>query len=150
MTPQQLYLRSQGGFGDAPPGITSQSNAFQNQGQSQGQGHNRQSSRFSFANDNAGSSTNVKVAANPRIMAQQSSMMPNTFQSQSSNQFYGASMPGPPPGLKSTGTPPSMFGQFGGQGFGAPKDNSSELLQSLIGRGGLVTTSPTMRESVSL
>ncbi|KAL5595263.1 hypothetical protein FOVSG1_008952 [Fusarium oxysporum f. sp. vasinfectum] len=135
MTPQQLYLRSQGGFGDAPPGITSQSNAFQNQGQSQGQGHNRQSSRFSFANDNAGSSTNVKVAANPRIMAQQSSMMPNTFQSQSSNQFYGASMPGPPPGLKSTGTPPSMFGQFGGQGFGAPKDNSSELLQSLIGRG---------------
>ncbi|EWG41883.1 CCR4-NOT transcription complex subunit 4, partial [Fusarium verticillioides 7600] len=135
MTPQQLYLRSQGGFGDAPPGITSQSNAFQNQGQSQGQGHNRQSSRFSFANDNASSSTNVKVAANPRIMAQQSSMMPNTFPSQSSNQFYGASMPGPPPGLKSTGTPPSMFGQFGGQGFGAPKDNSSELLQSLIGRG---------------
>ncbi|KAF5541734.1 CCR4-NOT transcription complex subunit 4 [Fusarium napiforme] len=135
MTPQQLYLRSQGGFGDAPPGITGQSNAFQNQGQSQGQGHNRQSSRFSFANDNASSSTNVKVAANPRIMAQQSSMMPNTFPSQSSNQFYGASMPGPPPGLKSTGTPPSMFGQFGGQGFGAPKDNSSELLQSLIGRG---------------
>ncbi|KAF5687987.1 CCR4-NOT transcription complex subunit 4 [Fusarium circinatum] len=135
MTPQQLYLRSQGGFGDAPPGITSQSNAFQNQGQSQGQGHNRQSSRFSFANDNASSSTNVKVAANPRIMAQQSSMMPNTFPSQSSGQFYGASMPGPPPGLKSTGTPPSMFGQFGGQGFGAPKDNSSELLQSLIGRG---------------
>ncbi|KAG9503925.1 hypothetical protein J7337_003883 [Fusarium musae] len=135
MTPQQLYLRSQGGFGDAPPGITSQSNAFQNHGQSQGQGHNRQSSRFSFANDNASSSTNVKVAANPRIMAQQSSMMPNTFPSQSSNQFYGASMPGPPPGLKSTGTPPSMFGQFGGQGFGAPKDNSSELLQSLIGRG---------------
>ncbi|KAF5585675.1 CCR4-NOT transcription complex subunit 4 [Fusarium pseudocircinatum] len=135
MTPQQLYLRSQGGFGDAPPGITSQSNAFQNQGQSQGQGHNRQSSRFSFANDNASSSTNVKVAANPRIMAQQSSMMPNTFPSQGSNQFYGASMPGPPPGLKSTGTPPSMFGQFGGQGFGAPKDNSSELLQSLIGRG---------------
>ncbi|KAF4944437.1 hypothetical protein FGADI_12689 [Fusarium gaditjirri] len=135
MTPQQLYLRSQGGFGDAPPGITSQSNAFQNQGQGQGQGHNRQSSRFSFANDNVSSSTNVKVAANPRIMAQQSSMMPNTFQSQSGNQFYGASMPGPPPGLKSTGTPPSMFGQFGGQGFGAPKDNSSELLQSLIGRG---------------
>ncbi|KAF0641782.1 hypothetical protein FPSE5266_09623 [Fusarium pseudograminearum] len=136
MTPQQLFLRSQSGFGDAPPGISSQSNAFQNQnqGQGQGQGHNRQSSRFSFANDNASSTTNVKVSTNPRIMAQQSSMMPNTFQSQGNNQFYGASMPGPPPGLKSTGTPPNMFGQFGGQGFGAPKDNSNELLQSLIGR----------------
>ncbi|KAH7197848.1 uncharacterized protein B0J16DRAFT_257443 [Fusarium flagelliforme] len=134
MTPQQLFLRSQSGFADAPPGIANQSNAFQNQNQSQGQGHNRQSSRFSFANDNASSTANVKVSANPRIMAQQSSMMPNTFQSQGSNQFYGASMPGPPPGLKSTGTPPNMFGQFGGQGFGAPKDNSNELLQSLIGR----------------
>ncbi|GKU19193.1 unnamed protein product [Fusarium langsethiae] len=138
MTPQQLFLRSQSGFGDAPPGIPNQSNAFQNQsqgqGQGQGQGHNRQSSRFSFANDNASSATNVKVSTNPRIMAQQSSMMPNTFQSQGNNQFYGASMPGPPPGLKSTGTPPNMFGQFGGQGFGAPKDNSNELLQSLIGR----------------
>ncbi|KAF4974615.1 hypothetical protein FZEAL_8500 [Fusarium zealandicum] len=140
MTPQQLFLRSQSGFGDAPPGMSNQGNAFQGQGQSQGQGqgqgHNRQSSRFSFANDNNPSSaTNVKVAANPRIMAQQSSMMPNTFQSQGNNQFYGSSMPGPPPGLKSTGTPPSMFGQFGGAGFGgAPKDNSNELLQSLIGR----------------
>ncbi|RGP60099.1 ccr4-not transcription complex subunit 4 [Fusarium longipes] len=134
MTPQQLFLRSQSGFGDAPPGISNQSNAFQNQSQGQGQGHNRQSSRFSFANDNGSSATNVKVSANPRIMAQQSSMMPNTFQSQGNNQFYGASMPGPPPGLKSTGTPPNMFSQFGGQGFAAPKDNSNELLQSLIGR----------------
>ncbi|CAM1505711.1 Fc.00g113480.m01.CDS01 [Cosmosporella sp. VM-42] len=132
MTPQQLYMRSQSGFGDqVPPGITNQSNVFQNQG------HNRQSSRFSFANDNANSATNVKLAANPRIMAQQSSMMPNSFQSQGGNQFYGTSMPGPPPGLKSTGTPPSMFGQaFGRSGFGgASKDNSSDvLLQSLLDR----------------
>ncbi|KAM5350543.1 hypothetical protein ACJ41O_007048 [Fusarium nematophilum] len=129
MTPQQLFLRSQSGFGDVPPGISNQGNTFQ------GQGHNRQSSRFSFASDNPSSATNVKLAANPRIMAQQSSMMPNTFQSQGNNQFYGTSMPGPPPGLKSTGTPPSMFGQFAGAGFGgAPKDNSNELLQSLIGR----------------
>ncbi|KAH7161557.1 hypothetical protein EDB81DRAFT_756080 [Dactylonectria macrodidyma] len=131
MTPQQLFLRSQSGFGDqVPPGISNPSGNFQSQG------HNRQSSRFSFANDNQSSTTNVKLAANPRIMAQQSSMMPNSFQSQGNNQFYGTSMPGPPPGLKSTGTPPSMFGQgFGGAGFGgAPKDNSNELLQSLIGR----------------
>ncbi|KAF7560307.1 hypothetical protein G7046_g3852 [Stylonectria norvegica] len=131
MTPQQLFVRSQSGFSDqVPPGITNQSNVFQNQG------HNRQSSRFSFANDNSSSTTNVKLAANPRIMAQQSSMMPNSFQAQGGNQFYGSSMPGPPPGLKSTGTPPTMFGQgFGGSGFnGAPKDNSNDLLQSLIGR----------------
>ncbi|EQL02839.1 RNA recognition motif domain, eukaryote [Ophiocordyceps sinensis CO18] len=133
MTPQHLAsLRSQqGGFGEQmPQGISNQSSMFQ------GQGHNRQTSRFSFANDNANSVTNVKLAANSRIMAQQSSMMPNSFQSQGGNQFYGTSMPGPPPGLKSTGTPPSMFGQpFGGSGFGAaPKDSSNDLLQSLIGR----------------
>jgi CCR4-NOT transcription complex subunit 4 len=44
-------------------------------------------------------------------------------------------MPGPPPGLKSTGTPPSMFGQhgFGSTFGGAPKD-SNEILQ-LLNRG---------------
>lgn len=135
MTPQQLAsMRSQGGFGEAmPPGITGHGSVFH------AQGHGRQSSRFSFANDNASASaTNVKLAANPRIMAQQSSMMPSSsFQSQAANQFYATtSMPGPPPGLKSTGTPPSMFGQaFAGSGFGAvPKDSSNDLLQSLIGR----------------
>jgi len=131
MTPQQLFsMRGQAGFGDQPPPGMS----------FQGQGHNRQSSRFSFANEGGNSSTNVKLAANPRIMAQQSSMMPNaSYQAQGGNQFYGSSssMPGPPPGLKSTGTPPNMFGQGfgGGAGFGgAPKDSSNELLQSLIGR----------------
>lgn len=131
MTPQQLFtLRGQSGFSDQmPPGISGQNSMFQ------GQGHNRQSSRFSFANDNSSTATNVKLAANPRIMAQQSSMMPNSFQTQGTNQYYATSMPGPPPGLKSTGTPPNMFGQgFGGSGFAAPKDSSNELLQSLIGR----------------
>ena len=130
VTPQQLFSQRGGqGFDQGPPGIAGQSNMFQ------GQGHNRQSSRFSFANEGGNSTTNVKLAGNPRAMAQQSSMMPNSFQSQGS-QFYGTSMPGPPPGLKSTGTPPNMFGQgFGGSGFGgAPKDSSNELLQSLIGR----------------
>jgi CCR4-NOT transcription complex subunit 4 len=130
MTPQQLMsLRSQSGFGDQYSPNISQSNAFQ------GQGHSRQSSRFSFANENSSSSTNVKLAANPRIMAQQSSMMPSSFQSQGNNQFYASSMPGPPPGLKSTGTPPSMFAQgFGSSGYNMPKDSSNDLLQSLIGR----------------
>lgn len=134
ITPQEMAsLRSQAPFGEPmPPGIANPPpNMFQTQG------HNRQSSRFSFANDNPNSATNVKLAANPRIMAQQSSMMPNTFQSQGGNQFYGTSVPGPPPGLKSTGTPPSMFGgqSFGGPGFGAaPKDSSNDLLQGFIGR----------------
>lgn len=138
ITPQQqAYMRAQAAFTDhLPPGInTTQSAVFQNQG------HNRQGSRFSFANanDNQSQSTSVKLAANPRIMAQQSSMMPSTFPSQAGSQYYPSTMPGPPPGLKSTGTPPNMFGQnhgFGGSGFGgAPKD-SNDLLQSLIrGRG---------------
>jgi CCR4-NOT transcription complex subunit 4 len=126
MTPQQFAARANG-FGEMPPGITGQANAFQNQG------HNRQSSRFSFANDNPNTATNVKVAANPRIMAQQSSMMPTSYQPQG-NQYYGTSMSGPPPGLKSTGTPPSMFGQFGGGFSSAGKDSPNDLLQNLIGR----------------
>jgi CCR4-NOT transcription complex subunit 4 len=139
MTPQH-FVRPQGSFADQiPPGISApQSSLFQ------GQGHTRQQSRFSFANENASGSTKVNLAANPRLMAQQSSMMPSTFHSQPGSQFYASSMPGPPPGLKSTGTPPvsgGMFGQahgFGGSGFGAAsKDNSAELLQSLIrGRQG--------------
>lgn len=130
LTPQQLFsLRGQSGPGDQPPpGITGQNTMFP-------QGHGRQSSRFNFANDN-NAGTNVKLAANPRIMAQQSSMMPNLFSSQGANQFYGTSMPGPPPGLKSSGTPPNMFPQgLGSSGFGgAPKDNSNDLLQTLMSR----------------
>ncbi|KAK7943177.1 uncharacterized protein PG986_012290 [Apiospora aurea] len=145
MTPQQqqqqqLFMRPQSFVDQMPPGISnpqSQSSLFQ------GQGHPRQQSRFSFANESTTNSTNVKLTANPRIMAQQSSMMPSTYHSQPSGQFYASSMPGPPPGLKSTGTPPvsgGMFGQghsFGGSGFGiGSKDNPNDLLQNLIrGRG---------------
>ncbi|KAK3333407.1 RNA recognition domain-containing protein [Cercophora scortea] len=112
-----------------PPGISAQANLFQGQG-----GHNRQGSRFSFANDSrdVASSTSVKLAANPRIMAQQSSMMPSSFNTQPNNQYYPSSMPGPPPGLKSTGTPPSMFGQHGfGSGFGGASKDSNEIFQLL-------------------
>ncbi|EEY21792.1 general negative regulator of transcription subunit 4 [Verticillium alfalfae VaMs.102] len=81
----------------------------------------------------------LAVSANPRIMAQQSAMMPSSFHAQPGSQYYSSSMPGPPPGLKSTGTPPAMFGQgqgYGGAGFGAASKDSAELLQSLIrGRG---------------
>jgi len=135
MTPQQPgFMRSQGAFADhLPPGLTSQANLFQ------GQGHSRQGSRFSFANDSrdAASSTSVKLTGNARIMAQQSSMMPSSFHNQAGNPFFASSMPGPPPGLKSTGTPPNMFGQHGfGGAFGGASKDSTEFLQILNrGRG---------------
>ncbi|TDZ59769.1 General negative regulator of transcription subunit 4 [Colletotrichum trifolii] len=136
MTPQQqLYMTTPSGFGDhLPPGIVTPQPSAQQGGNG---GHNRHGSRFSFANDSASTSASVKVSANPRIMAQQSTMMPTAFGNQPGSQFYASSMPGPPPGLKSTGTPPNMFGQ--GQGFGNAaytKQDPTELLQSLIrGRG---------------
>ncbi len=136
LTPQQsVYPRTPTGFVDHPPGISqSQSNLFQGQIQ-----HNRQPSRYGFANEGVGSSqTTIKLATNPRLMAQQSSMLPPSLHSQQSTPYYASSMPGPPPGLKSTGTPPAVFGQgFASSGFGgAPKD-TSQLLQDIIrGRGG--------------
>ncbi|KAI0450937.1 hypothetical protein F5B21DRAFT_517093 [Xylaria acuta] len=140
MTPQQqLFMRPQNSFTDQmPPGISPQQTSQQTS-LFQGQGHTRQQSRFSFANDNSANSINVKSSADPRYMAQQSSMMPSTFRSQPGGQLYTTSVSGPPPGLKSTGTPPvggGMFGQghaFGGSAFGsAAKGNPNDLLQSLI------------------
>ncbi|KAI1319664.1 hypothetical protein F5Y16DRAFT_390640 [Xylariaceae sp. FL0255] len=136
MTPQQqLFMRPQGNFTDQMPiGISQQSSLFQ------GQGHTRQQSRFSFANDSSVSSVSVKSNGDPRYMAQQTSMMPSSYRS-GNQQLYPASVSGPPPGLKSTGTPPvggNMFGQ--GHGFGAStfgsgsKDSPNDLLQSLIRR----------------
>jgi CCR4-NOT transcription complex subunit 4 len=142
---QQLMLlksgqtgQAQGGFMEQlPPGLagTSQSTLFQQPG------HNRQASRYAFANEN------VKSASAAKIGGMQSSMMPAQ-----PGQFYGTSMPGPPPGLKSTGTPPmgsgGMFGQshgFGGAlggnaAFGAAKDSNSEMLREMLrNRGGMAS-----------
>ncbi|TVY13241.1 General negative regulator of transcription subunit 4 [Lachnellula arida] len=118
------------------PGMGGQSN--QSAGLFQQQGHNRQSSRFNFSNENP-SLPSIKPSANPKLMAQQSSMMPSVTHAQGS-QFYGGSMP-PPPGLKSSGTPPAGFGQnhgFGGSMGGAsafnrvPKNNENEMLQDIF------------------
>ncbi|KAF4543179.1 Rna recognition domain-containing protein [Lasiodiplodia theobromae] len=119
-------------------------------------GHARHTSRFTFANDGNTASANVKPVANAKLMNQQSSMMPpNSHFSQLSQhqplgqQFYSSSVQGPPPGLKTTGTPPisggGMFGQghgfaTSGVGYGAnamgrnaQEDAMRELLR---GRGG--------------
>lgn len=139
-----------------------QSNPFQNQSQGFNiPGHTRQASRFTFANDTASASTAVKPNTNPQLMAQQSAMMPSSqnknFQHQNmqpsnihKTHFYSG-VQGPPPGLKSSGTPPisggGMFGQ--GHGFtqpmggpsglnniGAMKNTNEQLMQNLLrGRG---------------
>lgn len=139
-----------------------QSNPFQNQGQSFGiPGHTRQASRFTFANDSSSASTAVKPNTNPQLMAQQSAMMTSShnkhFQQQTMQpptmhkpHFYSG-VQGPPPGLKSSGTPPisggGMFGQGHGftqpvggpsglNGLGAIKNTNEQLMQNLLrGRG---------------
>lgn len=121
MTPQQQpYIRPQGSFSDnLPPGINAtQSTLFQ------GQAHTRQTSRYGFGADAQTSANALKLAANSRgLMGQQASNP--TFHSQPG--YYGSALPGgPPPGLKSTGTPPNLFGQ------------NNEALQNLIrGRPGV-------------
>ncbi|RDW75223.1 hypothetical protein BP6252_06365 [Coleophoma cylindrospora] len=133
---QQSFMEQQ-----YPPGTSQSSTLFQQQS------HNRQSSRYSFANESSASSSSVKPAANPKLMAQQSSMMPSGSHTQQNNQYYGSSMPGPPPGLKSTGTPPiGMFGQgFGGSAAssvfgGSQKENNSDMLREMLrSRGGIGT-----------
>ncbi|KAL9604651.1 MAG: hypothetical protein Q9219_000371 [cf. Caloplaca sp. 3 TL-2023] len=139
-----------------------QSNPFQNQSQGFGMsGHTRQTSRFTFANDTSSASTAVKPSTNPQLIAQQSAMMPpsqsKNFQHQTmassslhKPQFYSG-VQGPPPGLKSSGTPPisggGMFGQGHGftqpvggpsgfNGIGTTKNTNEQLMQNLLrGRG---------------
>ena len=133
-----------------------QSNPFQMQMQNQSfvssQGHARQASRFTFANDSASASTAVKPAANPQLMAQQSAMMPPTQgkqfqQSNIQNNHFYSGVQGPPPGLKSSGTPPISGGGMFGQGHGfasamggsagftgnaASKNTNEELMRDLL------------------
>ena len=121
-------------FPRGPPGNTSQhqsqlSNPFQNQNQqlSALSHHGRQGSRYTFANDSASASTAVKPATNAQLLAQQTAMMPpnqqkpfpNPSQVQPNLQtsFYSG-VQGPPPGLKSSGTPPISGGGMFGQGHG--------------------------------
>ncbi|KAF9245985.1 hypothetical protein DTO013E5_6679 [Penicillium roqueforti] len=108
---------------------------------------NRQSSRFSFANE-AGS----KNIPNARMLGQMQSSSPNPLSAPSpqhslaASGFYASGVQGPPPGLKTAGTPPisggGMFAQ--GHGFtsglggnGGKQDPTPELMRELLrGRNG--------------
>ncbi|KKZ63349.1 CCR4-NOT transcription complex subunit 4 [[Emmonsia] crescens] len=128
---------------------------FQNQMQQMAgmQGHARQSSRFSFVND-----ANAKNASNQRIVNQQTSAMqggtPNplnvsTGQHGLGNHYFVSGVQGPPPGLKTAGTPPisggGMFAQGHGftstmnnnLGLGSKQDANPDLMRELMrGRSG--------------
>lgn len=108
---------------------------------------NRQSSRFSFTND-----VGSKNMANARMLGQMQSASPNPLSAPSpqhglaASGFYASGVQGPPPGLKTAGTPPisggGMFAQ--GHGFtsglsanGGKQDPTPELMRELLrGRTG--------------
>lgn len=114
--------------------------------------HARQSSRFSFANDVPTKSSN------PRPFSQQTSVMqtssPGPLPTPSAQhglggQYFVSGIQGPPPGLKTAGTPPvsggGMFAQGHGftssmnnnLGLGAKQDGNADLMRELMrARGG--------------
>lgn len=82
-------------------------------------GHARNVSRYTFANDSASASASVKPVGNSKLMSQQSAMMPpNSLPQQPPAGFYSTNVQGPPPGLKTSGTPPFSGGGMFGQGHG--------------------------------
>jgi CCR4-NOT transcription complex subunit 4 len=89
-----------------------------------GTAHGRNNSRFEFAN--ATSSTSSATSMKPNTMLKQSSIMNqgshySTLAAQQQalgSQFYTSGVQGPPPGLKTTGTPPVSGGGMFGQGHG--------------------------------
>ena len=124
MTPQQQQFLQH--FKSSSPNPMNQQRPAQQLGlpHSGNLAHNRQGSRYSFANETSASAT-VKPVGNPKLMNQQSSMMPShsnqfnpTTQAPPGNQFFSSGVQGPPPGLKATGTPPVSGGGMFGQGHG--------------------------------
>lgn len=128
MTPQQHQQMLLQTLKPSAPGAYNQPSNFSGSYQQQSTtplGHQRNVSRYSFANDSSSASAAVKPVANPKLMNQQSSMMPqagnNHFGAQHQHplgQFYTSNVQGPPPGLKTTGTPPVSGNLTFGQGHG--------------------------------
>ncbi|KKK11902.1 CCR4-NOT core complex subunit Not4 [Aspergillus ochraceoroseus] len=118
------------------------------------QAQNRQNSRFSFANE-----ANAKNFPTSRLLNQQASLMqsgtPNPLTAPSpqhslAGNFYTSGVQGPPPGLKTAGTPPISGGGMFAQGHGfttnaslglgggvGKQDANPELMRELLrGRSG--------------
>ncbi|KAL4864613.1 hypothetical protein BDV12DRAFT_175937 [Aspergillus spectabilis] len=110
------------------------------------QAQSRQNSRFSFAND-----ANAKNLATSRMLNQPTSLMqsgtPNPLAAPSpqhtlASNYYTSGVQGPPPGLKTAGTPPisggGMFAQGhgftsnAGVGLGGKQEPNPELMRELL------------------
>jgi CCR4-NOT transcription complex subunit 4 len=159
-----LMNQQQQGFGsNTSQHHHQQSNPFQAQNQGLAiSSHSRQASRYTFANESLSAAAASNSTNNAQMMAQQSTMMSanqsKMFQSQSAlhsnqhNHFYSG-VQGPPPGLKSSGTPPISGGGMFGQGYGfttpvggsiglgranaGNKNGNEELMRELLrGRNG--------------
>ncbi|KAJ5093810.1 hypothetical protein N7456_009671 [Penicillium angulare] len=112
------------------------------------QAQNRQSSRFPFSGD-----VNTKNISNARMLSQmQQPGTPNPLSAPSpqhalASSFYGSGVQGPPPGLKTAGTPPISGGGMFAQGHGftsnsglstnGKQEATPELMRELLrGRNG--------------
>lgn len=115
------------------------------------QAQNRQTSRFPFSGD-----VNTKNISNARMLSQmQQPGIPNPLSAPSpqhalASGFYASGVQGPPPGLKTAGTPPISGGGMFAQGHGftsnanaglgsnvGKQDATPELMRELLrGRGG--------------
>ncbi|KAL3471545.1 hypothetical protein BJX99DRAFT_237338 [Aspergillus californicus] len=108
------------------------------------QAQNRQNSRFAFAND-----TNSKNPPGSRMLNQQPSLVqagtPNPLAAPSpqhtlASNYYSSGVQGPPPGLKTAGTPPISGGGMFAQGHGFTTNTN-------LGLGGKQEVNPDiMRE----
>ena len=158
MTPSQQQLLQRFRSSPTPSAPSQQSSTAP--GLTNPPGHARNTSRFSFANETS-STTAVKPVANPKLMSQQSAMMPPQGATAQQPGFYSNSVPGPPPGLKTTGTPPvsggGMFAQghgfaTGGLNYGAnttSRNSNEEMMRELYRRRELGTQDSAKREYLS-
>lgn len=98
------------------------------------QAQTRQSSRFSFAND-----VGSKNMTNARMLSQMQSNTPNPLSAPSpqhalASGYYASGVQGPPPGLKTAGTPPISGGGMFAQGHGFTSNANLGGLGSNVGK----------------
>ena len=128
-----------------------QSNPFSNSNLNTASGHSRQFSRYNFANDPTSHSTTVNLTSNANLYAQPGSaigFMPSKqpqSQTSSQGQHLFSNVQGPPPGLKSSGTPPVSGGGMFGQGHGFASAMGGSLGLGQMGGNGKNTNDELMR-----